>query len=265
MLPFDQAQALANYKAELAEEARRRKERDRVLWQRIAAQVPFELTVRTDVHSTSPDPLRHGVPAIDLRTGGRRQHPAGRALCQGLQHSHLMELSAPLDSHATCMRCVHAAAVARPADAPGPPTRTERRELERVRAGAVFTIEHAEGPEIRDTSEQSRIPGGDQGRKVTAVIKRLHTRGWVDIDAAATESPRGARGRRWHLTRLGATALAIPAEPRWVEATPEPAPQVPTGRPSSLRRGLRVVHGDLLEGVRGRVLDGADVPLPRDA
>ncbi|MFD7861496.1 hypothetical protein [Streptomyces sp. NPDC059783] len=220
MPQIDQREALARYEQEHAEEQRRRKEREREQWERITAAAPFALTVRTDTRSVLDVPLRHAAAAIDLLTGGCRQHPAGRALCEGVTHAHLMPLSEPIDAHATCHRCVHAAAVARPADGPEPPTRKERQELERVEAGAVFTIEHAEGPEIRDTSEQSRSPGGDQGRKVTAVMKRLHARGWVDSDAQVTDSPHGGCGWRWTLTDLGVAALAIPAVPRWVEAAP---------------------------------------------
>ncbi|MCX4682362.1 hypothetical protein OG413_45090 [Streptomyces sp. NBC_01433] len=225
MLQIDQREALARYEQELAGERRRRQERERELWERIIAAAPFALTVRTDARSVLDVPLRHAAAAIDLLTGDRRQHPAGRALCEGITHTHLMPLSEPVDAYATCHRCVHAAAVARPADGPEPPTRRERRELERVEAGAVFTVEHTEGPEIRDTSEQSRSPGGDQGRMVTAVMKRLHARGWVERDAEATDSLRGGCGWRWNLTSLGAAALALPAVPRWVEATPSTPPQ----------------------------------------
>ncbi|GKQ33564.1 hypothetical protein ALMP_01150 [Streptomyces sp. A012304] len=131
-----------------------------------------------------------------------------------------MALSEPVDAHATGHRCVHAAAVARPSSGPEPPTKKERQELERVEAGAVFTVEHPQGREIRDASEQSRSPGGDYGREVTAVMKRLHARGWVVSDAETTDSPWGGRRWRWNLTSLGAAALAIPAVPRWVEAAP---------------------------------------------
>ncbi|MFE0852214.1 hypothetical protein [Streptomyces mutabilis] len=220
MLQIDQREALARYEQELAGEQRRRKERERELWERITAATPFDLTVRTDTHSKLDAPLRHAAAAIDLLTGARRQHPAGRALCEGITHTNLMALSEPVNTHATCHRCVHAAAVARPADGPEPPTKKERQELERVEAGAVFTVEHPQGREIRDTSEQSRSPGGDYGRKVTAVMKRLHARGWVVSDAETTDSPWGGRGWRWNLTSLGAAALAIPAVPRWVEAAP---------------------------------------------
>ncbi|MEU9744672.1 hypothetical protein [Streptomyces niveus] len=217
VLQIDQREARARYEQELAEEQRRRKERERELWERITAATPFDLTVRTDAHSMLDGPLRHAAAAIDLLTGAGRQHPAGRALCEGITHTNLMVLSEPVDAHATCHRCVHAAAVARPADGPEPPTKKERQALERVEAGAVFTFEHAQGFEIRDTSKRSRSPGGDQGRKVTAVMKRLHARGWVENDAEATDSPQGDCGWRWNLTGLGAAALAIPAVPRWVE------------------------------------------------
>ncbi|MGC5266724.1 hypothetical protein ACPXCO_37555 [Streptomyces cyaneofuscatus] len=225
MLQIDQREALARYEQERAEERRRWQERERELWERITASAPFALTVRTDARSTLDVPLRHAAAAIDLLTGDRRQHPAGRALCEGITRTHLMSLSEPVDAHATCHRCVHAAAVVRPADGPEPPTKRERRELERVEAGAVFTVEHTEGSEIRDTSGQSRSPGGDQGRKVSAVMKRLHARGWVEPDAEATDSLRGGHGWRWNLTSLGAAALALPAVPRWVEATPSAPPQ----------------------------------------
>ncbi|MFF8617147.1 hypothetical protein [Streptomyces sp. NPDC015350] len=225
MLQINRREALSRYEQELAEEQRRRKEREREQWERIAAAAPFGLTVRANVYHFLRDaPLRHAAAAIDLLTGGRRQHPAGRALCEGITHTNLMTLSEPVDAHATCHRCVRAAAMARPAEGPEPPTRKERQELERVAAGAVFTVAHAEGLEIRDTSEQSRSPGGDQGRKVTAVMKRLHARGWVDSGTEATGSPQGGRGRRWNLTALGAAALATPAVPRWVETTPSVPP-----------------------------------------
>ncbi|MFE9250943.1 hypothetical protein [Streptomyces sp. NPDC007088] len=225
MLRIDQCEALARYEQERAEERRRQQERERALWERIAAAAPFALTVRTDARSVLDVPLQHAAAAIDLLTGACRQHPAGRALCEGIARTHLMSLSEPVDAYATCHRCVHAAAVARPADRPEPPTKSERRELERVEAGAVFTVEHTEGPEIRDTSEQSRSLGGDQGRKVTAVMKRLRARGWVEPDTEATDSLRGGRGWRWNLTSVGAAALALPAVPRWVEATPSTPPQ----------------------------------------
>ncbi|WP_247692314.1 hypothetical protein [Streptomyces sp. RK31] len=69
-------------------------------------------------------------------------------------------MSEPVDAHATFYRCVHAAALARPADGPEPQTKKGRQALERVEAESVFTVEHAQESESRDTSERSRSPGG---------------------------------------------------------------------------------------------------------
>ncbi|GKQ33565.1 hypothetical protein [Streptomyces sp. A012304] len=79
MLQIDQREALARYEQELVEEQRRRKERERELWERITAATPFDLTVRTDTHSKLDAPFGtpqqpstcSPEPADSTRPGGR--------------------------------------------------------------------------------------------------------------------------------------------------------------------------------------------------
>ncbi|MDV6291317.1 hypothetical protein R2F25_38550 [Streptomyces sp. UP1A-1] len=96
----------------------------------------------------------------------------------------------------------------RPLDAPAPPTAAERRMLELVKSGVVFTIRPARGgPTIRDTSTRSSAAWGALGRKVDAAVKKLEAKGWVRKDDTFSRTEAGHYGDCWRLTEAGTAAL----------------------------------------------------------
>lgn len=102
----------------------------------------------------------------------------------------------------------HVVTVRLPHSEPAPATAAERRLLELVKKGVVFTFRPARGgPTIRDTSTRSNAAWGALGRKVDAAVKKLEAKGWVRKDDELTRTEAGHYGDRWRLTDAGTAAL----------------------------------------------------------
>ena len=98
-------------------------QRDRERWRLALATCgvfPAQLAVRPSVNGRryrtvwNDGPLRHVVPAVDVRSA-RRRHRAGRPLCESVQRSKPRELGEPTGEPATCVNCIKYTAEIRPA------------------------------------------------------------------------------------------------------------------------------------------------------
>ena len=96
--------------------------RDTAAWEAALAGSRVPLEVRANVHGRryrtgTTEALRHAVPLTDAYTGEaarRRVHAAGRALCESSLRSKPLTLTEPLNSPATCVRCLAYAGQTRP-------------------------------------------------------------------------------------------------------------------------------------------------------
>ncbi|MET9776182.1 hypothetical protein ABZ023_18310 [Streptomyces sp. NPDC006367] len=192
-----------------ARQAEERRAREQRRWDAALAAAGVEMTVRENTrHTGVRGSLRHAVPKDDLVSGRARKHPAGRALCETPGRANPLHLSDPVNAPATCHRCLDWMEKVRTLDAPAPPTAAERRLLELVNSGVVFTIRPAwGGPTIRDTSTRSNAAWGNLGRKVDAGVKKLKDKGWVRKDDEYSRTETGHFGDRWRLTEAGTAAL----------------------------------------------------------
>ncbi|MFE6639586.1 hypothetical protein ACFVFT_38270 [Streptomyces tendae] len=186
-----------------------RQEREQRRWEAALATAGVEVTVRENTrHTGVGGSLRHAVPKTDVVSGRSRKHPAGRNLCEAPGRTNPLHLSDPVDAPANCYRCLGWMEKVRPLDAPAPPTAAERRLLELVKSGAVFTFRPARGgPTIRDTSTRSNAAWGALGRKVDAAVKKLEGKGWVRKDETFSKTEGGQYGDCWRLTDAGTAAL----------------------------------------------------------
>lgn len=101
-----------------AKRRERQDEQDAARWREVLANCPVPVTVRENLKGSrrihggrSIGRLRHVVPDVDA-VSARRQHPAGRALCENTRERLLGD---PTPEHATCTSCVSYTARIRPA------------------------------------------------------------------------------------------------------------------------------------------------------
>ncbi|MFE1206292.1 hypothetical protein ACFW5V_31915 [Streptomyces sp. NPDC058762] len=192
-----------------AKQEQERQEREQSRWEAALTAASVEVTVRENTrHTGVGGSLRHATPKTDVVSGRSRKHPADRALCETPGRSNPLHLSDPVNAPANCFRCLGWLGKVRPLDAPAPPTPAERRTLELVKSGVVFTIRPARGgPAIRDTSTRSSAAGGALGRKVDAAVEKLAAKGWVRKDETFSKTQSGHYGDCWRLTEAGTAAL----------------------------------------------------------
>lgn len=109
--------------ARRAEEQRaaqqRRDAADQAAWDEARQGCPVKLTVLRNGtararHGRSHQ-LGHAVPAIDCRSGAKRRHRAGRALCESETRDRPLDLSGGEDGPATCASCLTYTTKIRPA------------------------------------------------------------------------------------------------------------------------------------------------------
>lgn len=186
-----------------------RREREVRRWKAALAAVGVEMTVRENTRHTGVNgPLRHAVPEEELVSGRSRKHLAGRGLCEMPDRADPLHLGEPVDAPANCRRCLAYMEKVRTRNAPAPPTAAERKLLQLIASGAVFTMSHARcAPTIRVTTEPSRGRAGALGRSVDAAVKKLQTKGWVAKDTELSATQTGHSGHRWRLTETGTAAL----------------------------------------------------------
>lgn len=108
-----------------ADNERREKlrKRDEEAWKAAREACPVQLVVRANTKSrfrygVGRESLRHAVPVVDAVSGRRRQHHAGRALCETVSRVKPLELGDPVDDPATCVSCLAYATRIRPAEPP---------------------------------------------------------------------------------------------------------------------------------------------------
>ncbi|MEU2969066.1 hypothetical protein ABZ687_29315 [Streptomyces ardesiacus] len=192
-----------------AKQEQERKEREQHRWEAALAAAGVEVTVRENTrHTGVGGSLRHATPKTDVVSGRSRKHPADRALCETPGRANPLHLSDPVNAPANCYRCLGWMGKVRPLDAPAPPTPAERRTLELIKGGVVFTIRPARGgPTIRDTSARSNAAWGALGRKVDAAVEKLEAKGWVRKDDQFSKTQNDHFGDCWHLTEAGTAAL----------------------------------------------------------
>ncbi|GAA5070794.1 hypothetical protein [Streptomyces similanensis] len=192
-----------------AKQEREQREREESHWEKALAAAGVEMTVRENTrHTGVGGRLRHAVPKEDLVSGRSRRHPAERGLCETPGRTDPLHLSEPVDAPANCHRCLGYVGKVRALDAPAPPTPAERKTLQLVKAGVVFTFRPARGgPTIRDTSQRSKAAWGHLGRKVDAAVVKLEKKGWAAKDADHSRTQAGHLGDRWRLTDAGNAAL----------------------------------------------------------
>lgn len=208
MIAEREAQQAAQTERDVLAEERRDREQQR--WAAVVGVVPAPLTVRENTrHSGIGGPLRHAVPAVELRSGRARRHLPDRALCESAGRANPLRLGDPVDAPANCRSCLRYTGLVRLAGTAQPPTAGERTLLELVAAGHVFTLRPARSqPEVRDTSQRSRgTRHGALGRKVDAAVERLRAKGWVQVDVEYSATQTGSHGQRWRLTDSGTAAL----------------------------------------------------------
>jgi hypothetical protein len=194
----------------LAQKAKERREREKRRWDAAVAAAGVEMTVRENTrHSGVGRSLRHAAPKDDLVSGRSRKHPADRGLCETPGRSNPLHLSEPVDAPANCHRCLDYMEKVRPADAPAPPTAAEKRLLELIKSGVVFTLRpgRTNQPIVFDTSQRSTAAWGHLGRKVSAAVKKLEAKGWVVVDEQFSRTQADGMGWRWRLTDAGTAAL----------------------------------------------------------
>ncbi|MET8696918.1 hypothetical protein ABZV65_30760 [Streptomyces bauhiniae] len=186
-----------------------RRDRERRQWDALVAAAGVEVTVRANTrHTGTSGALRHAVPNTELLSGRSRRHLPGRGLCETPGRADPLHLSDPSDDPANCRRCLTYMEQVRALGAPVPPTAAERRLLQLVSEGAVFTFHVARRPAtIRDTSQRSKGAWGHLGRKVDAAVGKLEAKGWVRRDQTYSATQDGRRGDRWRLTDTGTAAL----------------------------------------------------------
>ncbi|CAM5236699.1 hypothetical protein [Streptomyces griseomycini] len=190
-------------------QVRERQEREMRRWQAALAAAGVEMTVRENTrHTGVGGSLRHAVPKEELVSGQSRKHLADRGLCETPDRANPLHLGEPVNAPANCRRCLAYMEKVRTLDAPAPPTAAERKLLQVIASGVVFTMTHARcAPTIRVTTEPSRGRAGALGRSVDAAVKRLQAKGWTAKDAERSATQTGHSGHRWRLTEAGTAAL----------------------------------------------------------
>jgi hypothetical protein len=205
----------ARRRSQEANEAREQKsrelrEKEKRRWDAALAAAGVEMTVRENTrHTGVGGSLRHAVPKDELVSGRSRKHLADRGLCETPDRSNPLHLGDPIDAPANCHRCLAYMEKVRTLDAPAPPTPGERKLLQLINSGAVFTLRPGRGSStIRDTSERSHgVAWGQLGRKVDAAVRKLEKKGWVVQDQEQSRTLLGHLGERWRLTDTGTAAL----------------------------------------------------------
>ncbi|MGY4936239.1 hypothetical protein ACWD7T_35225 [Streptomyces sp. 900116325] len=198
-----------------ANEAREQKfrelrEKEKRRWEAALAAAGVEMTVRENTrHSSVRGSLRHAVPKDELVSGRSRKHLADRGLCETPDRLSPLHLGDPVNAPANCHRCLSYMEQVRTLDAPAPPTPGERKLLQLINSGAVFTLQPGRGSRtIRDTSERSHgVAWGQLGRKVDASVRKLEKKGWVVQDHEHSRTLLGHLGDRWRLTNAGTAVL----------------------------------------------------------
>jgi hypothetical protein len=109
--------------ARRAEEERaaqqRRDAADQAAWDEARQGCPVDLTVLRNGtararHGRSHY-LGHAVPVVDCRSGAKRRHRAGRALCESATRARPLDLSGGAGGPATCTACLDYTTKIRPA------------------------------------------------------------------------------------------------------------------------------------------------------
>lgn len=107
----------------LEEQRAERRRRDKEAWDAAREQSPVELEVRANTKTRSRydvgrDSLRHAVPAVEVVSGRRRRHLAGRALCETVTRAKPLVLGEPTTDPATCKSCLEHAPKIRAVEVP---------------------------------------------------------------------------------------------------------------------------------------------------
>lgn len=114
------ARAEADRAQDAREAARRHRETaDQAAWDAIKASCPVAVEVRRSGHARARfgfwHHLGHVVPLVDVRSGVRRRHRAGRALCESENRTRELDLSGGTGGPATCVSCLTYTQKIRPA------------------------------------------------------------------------------------------------------------------------------------------------------
>ena len=92
---------------------------DQSEWDAARKGCPVELTVRRTSqyrpHRGFSHQLGHAIPAVDCRSGPKRRHRAGRALCESETRTQPLVLAGGADGPATCRSCLDYTKKIRPA------------------------------------------------------------------------------------------------------------------------------------------------------
>lgn len=101
------------------EERARRDRVDEAVWAQILSKLTVEVEVRRNGHARVRlgfwHHLGHVVPKVDVRSGPRRRHRAGRALCESETRARELDLSGGEGGPATCQSCLTYCTKIRPA------------------------------------------------------------------------------------------------------------------------------------------------------